>query len=59
MTLKYWMMVEGYPNLKEEVGGSIPDYEIFSLHEKLTGWSSASYVLALACRSFFSKRKKE
>ena len=29
-TLKYWMMVEGYPNLKEEVGASIPDCEIFS-----------------------------
>ena len=24
MTVHYWMMVEGYPNLKEEVGGSIP-----------------------------------
>ena len=23
-TLNYWMMVERYPNLKEEVGGSIP-----------------------------------
>ena len=27
---KYWMMVERYPNLKEEVGGSIPGYEISS-----------------------------
>jgi hypothetical protein len=25
------MMVERYPNLKEEVGGSIPDYDISSL----------------------------
>ena len=25
------MMVDIYPNLKEEVGGSIPDYEISSL----------------------------
>jgi hypothetical protein len=25
------MMVERYPNPKEEVGGSIPDYEISSL----------------------------
>ena len=31
MTLKYWMMVERYPKLKEEVGGSIPDWEISSL----------------------------
>jgi hypothetical protein len=28
MTLNYWMMVERYPNLKEEVGGSIPGWEI-------------------------------
>ena len=31
MTLNYWMMVERYPNLKEEVGGSNPGYEISSL----------------------------
>ena len=35
MTLYYWMMVERYPNLKEEVGGTFPGYEISSfLHEK-------------------------
>jgi hypothetical protein len=34
MTLKYWMMVERYPNLKEEVGGSIPSDEISSLPDK-------------------------
>ena len=27
-TLNYWMMVERYPNPKEEVGGSIPGCEI-------------------------------
>jgi hypothetical protein len=27
MTLNYWMMVERYPNIKEEVGGLIPDCE--------------------------------
>jgi hypothetical protein len=59
MTLNYWMMVERYPNLKEEVGSLKPDYEIFSLRGKLTGWSYASYVLALACWFFFSKKKKE
>ena len=32
-TLNYRMMVEGYPNLKEEVGGSNPDCEISSLHD--------------------------
>jgi hypothetical protein len=31
MTLNYWMMVERYPNLKEEVGGSISGCETSSL----------------------------
>ena len=31
MTLNYWMMVERYLNLKDEVGGLIPDCEISSL----------------------------
>jgi hypothetical protein len=36
-------MVEGYPNLKEEVGGSILDYKISSLlDKKLAGWSTTS-----------------
>jgi hypothetical protein len=34
MTRNYWMMLEKYPNLKEEVGGSIPRYEISSLLDK-------------------------
>jgi hypothetical protein len=34
MTLSYWMMVERYPNLKEEIGGSIPSWEISSLLDK-------------------------
>ena len=38
MTLNYWVMVEGYPNLKEEVGGSNPGCEISSLlDENLPG----------------------
>ena len=48
MTLNYWMMVERYPNLKEEVGGSIPGHEISSLLDK---------NLALACRPSVKKRK--
>ena len=51
-TLNYWMMVEIYPNHKEEVGGSIPGYEISSLLD---------INLALACRpsgSNFFKNKK-
>jgi hypothetical protein len=50
MTLNYWMMVERYPNLKEEVGGSIPGYEMFSLLDiKLARWSTTSCALVLAC----------
>jgi hypothetical protein len=50
------MMVERYPNLKEGVGGLIPDYEISFLHdEKLVRWSTASCALALTCQSFVSK----
>jgi hypothetical protein len=49
-TLNYRMMVEGYPNLKEEVGGSNPGCEISSLPDgSLARWSTASYVLALTC----------
>jgi hypothetical protein len=36
MFLNYWMMVERLPNLKGEVGGSIPGYEISSLHHGRT-----------------------
>ena len=42
-TLNYWMMVERYPNIKEEVGGSIPGCEIASLLDmKLARWWLAS-----------------
>jgi len=47
------MMVEGYPNLKEEVGGSNCGCEISSLLDgKLAMWLIASCVLALACQLF-------
>ena len=49
--LNYWIMVEIYPNLKEEVGGSILSCEISSLLDiKLAMWSTAFCALALACR---------
>ena len=32
-TLNCWMMVERYPNLNEEVDGSIPGYDISSLFD--------------------------
>ena len=57
-TLKCWMMVDRYPNLKEEVGGSIPGCKISSLLDgKLAMWSSTSCALALACRPSGSKKK--
>ena len=59
-TLNYWMMVERCPNLKEEVGGSIPGCEISSLldQKKLARRSIASCALALACGPSVSQRKK-
>ena len=43
-TLNYQLMVERYPNLKEEV-----DFKISSLLDgKLVRWSTAFYALALA-----------
>ena len=53
MTLNYWMMLERYSNLKEEIGGLVPGCEISSLLErKLARWSFASCALALACDDF-------
>jgi hypothetical protein len=58
-TLNYRMMVERYPNIKEEVDGSIPACEISSLlDEKLAKWSTASCALALACWPSVSKKKE-
>ena len=61
MTPNYWMMVERYPNLKEEVGGSNSDYEFSSLLDgkKIDKWSTASCALALACRASVSKSKEK
>jgi hypothetical protein len=53
--------MEGYPNLKREVGSSNPDCEMSSLPDgKLARWSTASCALALTCRpSVLKKRKKD
>ena len=57
MILNYWIMVERYPNLKEEVGRSIPSYEISSLLDrKLAKLSTASCALALVCQPSVSKK---
>ena len=54
------MMLERYPNLKEEVGGSIPGCGISSLLDKiLARWSPASRALVLACRPSISKNLKK
>jgi hypothetical protein len=56
-TLSYRRMVERYPNLKEEVGGFESQLKIPSLPD---GKNLSVYcALALACRPFVSKRKKE
>jgi hypothetical protein len=57
------MMVERYPNLKEEVSGLNPSCELSSLLDgKLVRLSVASCALALACRPIgllSQKGKKE
>ena len=58
-TLNYWMMVERYPNLKEEVGSSFPGCETSSLLAKIFArWSTASCALTLTCQPSVSKRKR-
>ena len=54
------MMVKRYPNLKEEVGGSIPGCEISSLLDRIAG----QVVNCLMCfgasvSAFCLKRKKK
>jgi hypothetical protein len=52
------MMVERYPNLKEEVGGLIPGCETPSVpNGKLARWSTVSCALVLAYRPSVSKTK--
>ena len=49
-TLNYKMMMERYPNLKEEVGGSIPDCE---------SSSPLDIKLGVGMSTFYQKKKKE
>ena len=59
MNLNVWMMVERYPNLKEELGGWILGCEISSLLDRLFArWSTASFALTLAFRPSVSNEKK-
>ena len=60
MTLNYRVMVEGYPNLKEEVGGSNPGYEISSLLDgKLARWSTASCAWRWTVGLLSQKKEKK
>jgi hypothetical protein len=57
MTLNYWMMVERYPNLKEEAGILIVGCKISSLlDEKLAKWQTAFCALTLANWRSVSKK---
>ena len=57
-TLNYGMMVEKYPNLKEEVAGSNLGCEISSLPNGVFArWSTASCALALTCLPYVSEIK--
>ena len=58
---KCQMMVERYPNLKEEVGGSILGCEISSLLDRKTCHvvKTATRALALACRPSVKKKKEK
>ena len=59
MALNYWMMVEGYPNLKEEVGDSIPGCEISSLLDTKT-CQVVNYLMYFGVgMSAFCLKKKE
>ena len=54
------MMVERYPNIKEEVGGSIPGCEISVVLARIHAkWSTTSYAWALACRPFVPNKTKK
>jgi hypothetical protein len=61
MTLKNWMVEERYPELKEEVGNSIPGCEISSLLDKITSRVVICLLSTIACRPSVSKKemKKE
>jgi hypothetical protein len=52
------MMVERYPHLKEDIGGSNFGCEVSSLPDgRLARWSTASCALAITCQPFVSENK--
>ena len=56
-TLNYWMIMERYPNPKEEVGNSIPDHEIPSLLDKTLARWRVPLVLWRWHVGFYLKQK--
>ena len=59
MTLNYRVMVEGYPNLKEEVGGLNPSCEISSLLDGHLLGGQLSPVLGVGPLAFCLKKNKK
>ena len=59
MTLNYWMMVERYPNFKEEVGSSNPDCEISSLPDGNFPGGELLYVLWCWLVGLLSQKKEK
>jgi hypothetical protein len=58
MTLNYWMMVDRCTqNLKEEVGGANPGYEISSYLIDIINSPDGPLSLVLACWAFVSKKE--
>jgi hypothetical protein len=58
MTLNYWMMMERYPNLKEEVGSSIPCYEISSLLDRVLARWNCLLCFGAGLLAFYLKKIK-
>jgi hypothetical protein len=59
MTLNYRTMVERYPNLKEEVGGSNPSCEIPSLSDGNSPGGQLPHVLWRWHVDLLSQKRKE
>ena len=57
MTVHYWMMVEGYPNLKEEVGGSIPAMKSPLYMTETYQVVTCLLCFTLVCRPSISNKK--
>jgi hypothetical protein len=57
MTPNYWMMVERYPHLEEEVGGSFPDCEISSLLDRTCQVVNCLLCFGVGMSAFYLKNE--